>query len=192
MRRQSRAADMIIACNAGKIQYYARNYRAAVEKYKEALKLDPDFRKTHWDLGLAYVQLGKRDAALRQFDPARSLTDDGRDLLAARAYAYASAGDAGQARTMLAQLEPLAQRKSIAYEIAAVYAALSQSEKDSAAGQGRGVFLAGAGLPRAFRLAVLHQGRSAARRPSHRPSVRGIFASGRPCGGIGSGYAGCS
>ncbi len=139
---------MIIACNAGKIQYYARNYRAAVEKYKEALKLDPDFRKTHWDLGLAYVQLGKRDAALRQFDPAKSLTDDGRDLRAARAYAYASAGDAGQARTMLATLEPLAQRKSIAYEIAAVYAALSQSDKDSAARDKDAAF---SWLERAFR-----------------------------------------
>jgi tetratricopeptide (TPR) repeat protein len=141
-------ADLIIACNAGKIQYYARNYRAGVEKYKEALKLNPDFRKTHWDLGLAYVQLGKLDAALREFDLAKSLTDDSRDLLAARALAYASAGDAVQARTILAKLERLTRHKSIAYEIAAVYAALSQSDKDSAARDKDAAF---SWLERAFR-----------------------------------------
>ena len=123
-------ADLIIACNVGKIYYYARNYQVAVEKYKEALGLNPDFRKVHWDLGLAYVQLGKLKEAEREFKPARSLTEENQDLFAARAYAYAQDGESGQARGVLAKLETLADHKSVAYEIAAVRAALG--ERDAA------------------------------------------------------------
>ena len=121
-------ADRIIACNAGKIHYYARNYQVAVEEYREALELDPDFRKRTGILGLAYVQVGKLDDVLSEFKAAKNLTEDGRDQLAARAYAYAKGGDSGQARNLLAQLEPKAEHKPIAYEIAAVHAALGDRD----------------------------------------------------------------
>ncbi|MGA2065778.1 MAG: protein kinase [Thermoguttaceae bacterium] len=122
--------EVIIANNVGKIYYLRRRYAVAVNKHKYALELNPDFRKAHRDLGLAYAEMGKLAEALAELDRAKGLTEDGRDLLGARAYAYARNGHAEESRRLLAQLEPLAREKPLAYEIAAVYAALG--EKDSA------------------------------------------------------------
>ena len=70
----------------------------------------------------------------RRGDPrARSIPRPDRrphDTTAAEAYAYARNNRSPEARELLAQLEPLADSKPVAYEVAAVYAALG--EKDQA------------------------------------------------------------
>ncbi len=121
--------DLIIVNNVGKLRYLARDYAAAVERHKYALELDPDFRKAHRDLALAYAELGpaRLNDALAELKQAEGLTDDGRDLRALRAYAYARNGQPAQVRPLLAQLEPLAKEKPLAYEIATIYAAAPAS-----------------------------------------------------------------
>jgi tetratricopeptide (TPR) repeat protein len=121
--------EVIIANNVGKIHYLCRQYPLAVEKHKYALELNPDFRKAHRDLGLVYAEMGRLDDALREFDQAKGLTEDGRDLDAARAYAYARNGRGPQARALLLPLESLADHKPLAYEIATIYAALADRER---------------------------------------------------------------
>ena len=63
----------------------------------------------------------------------------GWDLVGVRAYAYARNGRADEARGLLKRLEASAGQKPLAYEIAAVYAALGQSD--------RGALLAGPRVP---------------------------------------------
>ena len=121
--------QVIIANNAGKIAYLRRDYPLAIEKHKYALELSPDFRKAHRDLALVYAETGNLDQALGELDQAKGVTDDGRDLDAVRAYAYARNGHPRQAREVLGRLEPLADRKPLAYEIAAVYAALGEKDR---------------------------------------------------------------
>jgi Flp pilus assembly protein TadD len=77
---------------------------------------------------MAYAQLGNLTAALREFDLAKGLTEDGRDLQAVRAYAYARNGDGPSARAILRKLEPVADRKPIAYGIATIYSALGEKD----------------------------------------------------------------
>ena len=68
--------------------------------------------------------MGKFGEALEELDRAKGLTEDGRGLTSARAYVYARSGQAQQAQRLLAKLEPLADEKPLAYEIAAIHAAL--------------------------------------------------------------------
>ena len=164
-------ADLIIACNVGKNLLLRPQLPGGRGEVQGSPGLNPDFRKVHWDLGLAYVQLGKLKEAEREFKPARSLTEENQDLFAAHAYAYAQDGDSGQARAVLAKLETLADHKSVAYGIC---------RRPCRPGRaGRGVLLARPGLPGALRLALLHQGRSPARWSAHRCQVREILETGR-------------
>ncbi len=119
--------QVIIANNAGKIAYLRRDYSLAVEKHKYALELSPDFRKAHRDLALVYAEMGNLDESLRETDLAKGLTDDGLDLVGVRAYAYARNGRGEAARGLLKRLEASAGQKPLAYEIAAVYAALREN-----------------------------------------------------------------
>jgi tetratricopeptide (TPR) repeat protein len=121
--------DIIIACNSGKISYYARAYRVAVGKFQQALEMNEDFRKAHWDLGLTYTQMGRLTDAVREFELAKGLAADGRDLQAALACAYASNNEPAKARELVAKLEPLPATRSLAYEVACVYAALGEKNK---------------------------------------------------------------
>ena len=121
--------QVVIANNAGKIAYLRRDYLLAIKKHQYALELSPDFRKAHRDLALVYAETGKLDESLRELRRAKGLTDDGRDLLSVQAYAFARNGHARQAHQLLAQLEPLADRKPLAYDIAAVYAALGEKDR---------------------------------------------------------------
>ena len=123
------ADQVVIADNAGKIAYLRRDYPLAIQKYKHALEINPEFRKAHRDLALVYAETGKLDEALAELDRARGVTADGRDLDYVRAYAYARNGHSRQARDLLARLEPLAYEKPLAYEIAAVYAALGDKDR---------------------------------------------------------------
>jgi tetratricopeptide (TPR) repeat protein/tRNA A-37 threonylcarbamoyl transferase component Bud32 len=118
--------DLIIVNNVGKLLYFAHDFAGAVERHKYALELDPDFRKAHRDLGLADAELGEWDNALSEFEKSRGLTDDDRDVLGAKAYVLARNGHAKEARALLAQLEPLSAGKPVAYDIAAIYAALGE------------------------------------------------------------------
>jgi tetratricopeptide (TPR) repeat protein len=117
--------DPIILCNMGKIEYYGREHEASVSKYKKALEMHPHYLKTHLDLGLAYAELKELDKAKEEFaKAANGLANDNRDLIAARAYAYAKNGQPGDAQPQLDKLLLLAQKKPVAYEIATIYSAL--------------------------------------------------------------------
>lgn len=121
--------QLIIANNVGRLHYFCRRYELAVSKLRYVLKLSPDFRKAHRDLGFVYAEMGRVQDSLDEFDKAKGLTDDGRDLDSARAYAYARNGRSEAAHELLHQIEPIAKRKPLAYEIATIYAALGEKKK---------------------------------------------------------------
>jgi Flp pilus assembly protein TadD len=121
--------EVIIANNVGKIHYLCGRYSLAVEKHKYALQLNPDFRKAHRDLALTYAEMGKFGAALEELDRAKGLTEDGRDLTSVRAYVYARSGQVQHAQRLLAELESLANKKPLTYEIATIHAALGETAR---------------------------------------------------------------
>ena len=122
--------DLTIINNYGKLLYLAHDFERAAEEHFKVVELDPDFRKAHRDLGLAYAELGKLDEALGEFDKSRGLTEDGRDALAETAYAFARNHRPDRARLMLPEVEAAADHNPLAYEIATIEAALG--DKDAA------------------------------------------------------------
>ena len=57
-------------------QLKAKDYEAAVESFHRSLKLDPSSPKTHHNLGVAYVRLGRDQDALREFRLSHNLKPD--------------------------------------------------------------------------------------------------------------------
>ncbi|MBI3770650.1 MAG: tetratricopeptide repeat protein [Deltaproteobacteria bacterium] len=55
---------------------YQRQFDRAVDAYQEVIKAHPDFLQAHFNLGLAYEAMGKRDQALASLATARGLATD--------------------------------------------------------------------------------------------------------------------
>ena len=123
-----------------------------MERYKYALELNPDFRKAHRDLGLVYAEMGKLDDAMNEFGRAKGLSEDGRDLDSARAYAYARNGHVATAHRLLADLEPLGGEEAPGLR--------NRHGLRGHGGEGPGLRLAAAGMRRALGVAGRHCGRS--------------------------------
>jgi Flp pilus assembly protein TadD len=47
--------------------------KEAIESFKQAIRLDPDDAKAHYNLGVIYVHLNDRDSALEQYKILESL-----------------------------------------------------------------------------------------------------------------------
>ena len=47
--------------------------KEAIESFKQAIRLDPDDAKAHYNLGVIYVHLNDRDSALVQYEILKKL-----------------------------------------------------------------------------------------------------------------------
>jgi cytochrome c-type biogenesis protein CcmH/NrfG len=55
---------------------YQRQFDRAVSAYQEVIKAHPDFLQAHFNLGLAYEAMGKREEAMASLERARGLATD--------------------------------------------------------------------------------------------------------------------
>jgi serine/threonine protein kinase/Flp pilus assembly protein TadD len=122
----------IIACNLGRIHYFSRKNDEAQKDYEAAMRLKGDFRKVYRDRGFLFAEMGNLTRALDELKRSEGLSEHGNDLIAAKAYAYAKSGrtteDRSRALSLLKELEKWDGNKSLAYEIATIYAALRDKE----------------------------------------------------------------
>ena len=51
-------------------------YEEAIESYKQAIRINPDFRDAHYNLGTAYGELGKYDEAIKSYKQAIRIDPD--------------------------------------------------------------------------------------------------------------------
>jgi tetratricopeptide (TPR) repeat protein len=51
-------------------------YEEAIEAYKQAIKIDPDYALAYYGLGLAYANLNDTDSALEQYKILKSLDSE--------------------------------------------------------------------------------------------------------------------
>jgi serine/threonine-protein kinase len=97
------------------LYYLQRRYDQAIEQARKALEIDPNFVVAHDYLGAAYLRKGKFKEALSEFRTCRRL-DDVPWYLARLAAAQASAGNQGEARALLKQLQELSKRRYVTPE----------------------------------------------------------------------------
>lgn len=113
---------------AGVTCHLAHRFDEAIEQYKKALDLDPNFIWTHMYLAQALEQTGHFEEAIREFETTIKLAGGSNCVLAMEAHAYAIAGDKTSARQILSRLKSSANRRCMpSYDIAATYAALGES-----------------------------------------------------------------
>ncbi len=111
----------IIAANEGWILYFAKRYADAVRQF-ERIQTDPNFQTAYWKLGNAYLALGRHEEAIAAFETVQKLYPY---PVAARARAYAMAGNSETALDIVHELEHGdATQQTDQYELATAYTAL--------------------------------------------------------------------
>ena len=75
--------------------------------------MDPTFYPSHWYLAWAYEQTGQLSEAATELREARRLSHDNTLVVATLGCVHAAAEQTGEARTILAELEDLSERKYV-------------------------------------------------------------------------------
>jgi tetratricopeptide (TPR) repeat protein len=110
--------------------YHARRFDDAIQQYRKALDLNPDFSLTHCTLGMALVQKKLYEEALVEFNKAKALPGSPTFAMANIGGAYALSGRRAEARQVLAELlQSASQRYIPAIYIAAIYTALRDTNE---------------------------------------------------------------
>jgi TolB-like protein/Tfp pilus assembly protein PilF/predicted Ser/Thr protein kinase len=90
--------------------YLRREFDLAIRYCRNALELDPNYLAANDFLGLALLQQGKPDEAIQAHEKSVAFARRAPFTLGTLGFAYGMAGQAGQARRLLAELEGLAPR----------------------------------------------------------------------------------
>ena len=109
--------------------YYAHNFDAAVNRFKEVIEMDQGYSMAHFRLGLAYAQLGRYSEALDELHSSQRISGD-RDIVAALGYVQAKAGNVDAAHEALNELNRLEETSFVsAYDRALVFLGLGDVER---------------------------------------------------------------
>ncbi len=118
--------SVVINLQLASPEMFARKYEAAIEKIREALRLDPDFPLAIYMLGTCYEQLGRFDEAIAEY---RKITGTKMGLTGL-GYACARSGRQKEAREILEHLTSDASQDDLsAYHVARVYAGLGDADQ---------------------------------------------------------------
>ena len=121
--------SLIINTDAALILFLKGSYLGAIDQCYKTLELDPNFSVAHFQLGLAFEQLGQYEEAIAAFGRGVTLSGD-RSFLTAPAYTYAISGKLEQARMMLNAVLELSEHRYVSpYRLAIVYAGLNETEE---------------------------------------------------------------
>jgi DNA-binding winged helix-turn-helix (wHTH) protein/TolB-like protein/Flp pilus assembly protein TadD len=111
--RQARDVDPVsLSANShvGLALYRARQYEAAIERFRETLHLDRDFADAHVMLGVTLVQTARYGEAIAAFQRAGVLTGNSPEILGLLGYGYGMAGMEREAQDVLEELNNLTRQ----------------------------------------------------------------------------------
>lgn len=113
--------SLIIDSTTCWLHYLQHDYDRAVERCRQTLDLDPQYRSAHYYLGLAYLKKSRFTDAVAEFELARDLDSRGGAMPdAGLVQALAGAGRINEARTLLRSLDELAGRQYVSPYVRAV------------------------------------------------------------------------
>jgi TolB-like protein/Flp pilus assembly protein TadD len=121
---ESDPLSLIIKTDVAEILYFGRHYDEAIAQARKAVEMDPNFFLAHRALGWALVQRAAYSEAIAELQEGLRLEPGRGDLLLYLAYAYARAGQVGEARRILARVKPA----EASFEVVAVYVALGEKD----------------------------------------------------------------
>ncbi len=114
----------------GQVYLYARQYDQAIEQYRKLLEMDREFANGYLFLSSAYASNGQYEEALATAQAGLKVAPDNPGILSHLGYAYAKAGQRGEAQKVLAQLLTLAKQPDVSEVwIATLYIALGDQDQ---------------------------------------------------------------
>ena len=121
--------SLVINTDLGSNYCYARRYDEAIAQLRKTLEMDAGFYIAHIVLSQALDAKGARDAAIVEYQKARTLNDDP-SVLGLLGRAYGLSGNKMEAEKILDQLKKLSQERYVsAYSFALVYLGLGDKEE---------------------------------------------------------------
>jgi len=111
--------------------YYLRgDYERAINHLNKTRELEPNYMPTHFVLGSVYVQQGRLEEAIREFQFIYKLDEEAYLALGFMGYAHALNGQRAEAETLLSILQDIAQRKYVSpYSLLLIHLALGPLER---------------------------------------------------------------
>jgi tetratricopeptide (TPR) repeat protein len=130
-----RASDLDRGCivirkTVGDPYYYSRNYQQAIECYRAALAMDPNFWMAHLFLGWAYEQMGDTTRALQEFEIVAAGAGLSSIVQGAIGHFYATSGREPEARAIIHRLQEQPGALYVApHTLAVIYAGLGENDR---------------------------------------------------------------
>ena len=123
--------SLAINTGVGHVLYLSREYDRSIEQYRKTVESDPAFIPARLWFGRPYMQKGMFKEAISQLREAVKLSNESTVSLAMLGQAYASAGQANEAKEILGRLLERAKKQYVpSYWIALVQ--MSMGNKDEA------------------------------------------------------------
>jgi len=128
--RELDPSSLPIKASIASLYYYSRQYDQAIRVWREIQKADPGINWVYYYLGLAYLQTGSANKALKAFEDTARKPDGSTLGSVGRAFVYAATGKREKAE---AELQALVERSKQAYVpfyyMAAISAALGEKDR---------------------------------------------------------------
>jgi TolB-like protein len=119
----------IIARDVAAVQYFSRDFSAALEQCDHVVELNPHFPQAYWILGLVQEQRGDFDESAAAFQRAIQLSPRSPRMHAALGRTFALSGKKNEARRILNELhERAGKRYDSPFDLASLYLALGDRE----------------------------------------------------------------
>ena len=119
----------LINANLGWFYYLARRYQEAVSWTQRLVERDRNLVAGHYNLGMAYEQMGRHREALAAFQEAKNLDPSNWPTSALLCHGYASSGDRLRAKQLLIELTKQATQGNLdPVWIGLIHAALNDKE----------------------------------------------------------------
>ena len=121
--------SMVVNTNVGWVLQYAGRTREAIDAYRIALALDPDYVQAHQRLAGAYLEIGQPGDAVKEAEKVVKLTGGSPASIASLAQWYAAAGRRREAEDLRNQLLALSERRYVSpYGLALVFIGLGDRD----------------------------------------------------------------
>src|SRR3954470_3884439 len=128
--RESDPLSPILQANVGWTYYIQGDYQNTRQELERVERANPEFWVAPWGLGSTYVQTGDLPKAIEELGKAVKLSGRTPGSLSSLAYAYARAGEPGQAKALLSELKQGGEKRHVsAWDVAIVYAGLGDREQ---------------------------------------------------------------
>lgn len=122
--------SFVIRTDLGRMFYFARDYRQAIEQYRAVIDMDPNFASAHLGLAQVYQQEGRMDQSILELESGARLTGDSRFALAKLGHGYATAGRLDEARALLERLRTSSDQGYVSpFDIALVHVGLQEPDE---------------------------------------------------------------